>query len=79
MTTEEKARKPESALYGLMWWSTLLIAVIAVPTLGVTVALASGGQSELILIGVFVITCWASVWLGMWLVRKADKYHAARR
>lgn len=52
----------------LMWWSTLLVAVLAVPPVGFIAAksLPFQGLGEVV---VFVITCWVCTWLGMMLMR----------
>lgn len=54
----------------LFWWIMLSVAVLAVPTLGISVALTFP-VGELTQMAIFVLTCWASVWAGMWLMRKS--------
>lgn len=53
---------------GLMWWTTLLVAVLAVPSLGVVIASASQleGFGGII---VFILACWVSTYLGMKLMQ----------
>lgn len=53
---------------GLMWWMTLLVAVLAVPAIAaiVAAALPFKGLGELI---IFVLACWASTYLGMRLMK----------
>lgn len=52
---------------GLMWWTTLVITVIAVPSFAVVVAKMSPlrGIGEII---VFILACWLSTFLGMRLM-----------
>jgi len=56
---------------GLMWWTTLLVAVLAVPVIGTSVALGLT-ESAFLQMVIFVLTCWACTWLGMWLMKKAE-------
>jgi hypothetical protein len=51
-----------------MWWATLLVAVLAVPSIGVVIASASQlhGLGGLV---VFVLACWVSTYLGMKLMQ----------
>lgn len=58
-----------SVIGSLTWWSVLLIAVLALPVVGVSLALAVQGN-EFVQLMVFVLSCWGCTWLGMWLVRK---------
>ena len=50
-----------------MWWITLLVAVLAVPSFGVVIASMSPlrGMGE---IAVFVLACWLCTYLGMVLM-----------
>lgn len=52
---------------GLMWWTTLVVAVIAVPCFALVVATMSPlrGLGE---IAVFILACWLSTFLGMKLM-----------
>lgn len=70
-----ETQKKSDLWAGLVWWATLTVAVLAVPSIGLIIAL-SLGKGELGMMAAFVVTCWVSVWLGMWLVRKADRHHA---
>lgn len=56
---------------GLVWWATLIIAVLAVPAISavVTMMLPLGDMGRII---AFVVGCWVCTWLGMWLMHKAD-------
>jgi hypothetical protein len=53
---------------GIMWWATLLVAVLAVPSIGAIVAFASQlhGVAGIV---VFVLACWVSTYLGMKLMQ----------
>lgn len=83
MTSDEKnegktcGKKLCGNCAGLMWWATLTIAVLAVPTIGIYSALTLA-RTEVGQVMVFVLACWLSVWLGMWLVRKADTHNAKK-
>lgn len=52
---------------GLMWWATLAIAVLAVPSFGFVVSyvMPFRGIGEL---GVFILACWLCTYLGMKLM-----------
>ena len=80
MTEQDNASKPKftSPFAGLLWWTTLVMAVIAVPLIGTSVALAMT-DSQFTQMLIFIGTCWACVWLGMWLMKKADEHEAQRR
>lgn len=56
----------------LSWWSTLAVTVLAVPLLGALVAL-SLSMDPVVQVVAFVMTCWLCTWLGMWVMRKANK------
>lgn len=62
-------------LTGIVWWTTLIVTVVAVPLVGVMVALAVTKQA-FVQILIFMVTCWACTWLGMWLMKKANAHHA---
>ena len=51
----------------LAWWTTLMVAVLAVPSFGVVAARMVGAQGlgEII---VFVLACWLCTYLGMRLM-----------
>lgn len=56
---------------GLMWWTKLLVAVLAVPAVGILVGsmVPMGDLGKTI---VFVITCWIATWLGMKLMKNSN-------
>lgn len=58
----------ESLSHGVMWWATLLVAVLAVPSFGIIASLMWGsrGVGELV---VFVAACWVCTYLGMHLMK----------
>lgn len=83
-TTESKSCDMSSAGCGIAarigamsWWVTLVIAVIAVPLAGTAVALALTDNSFAQIL-VFILTCWACTWLGMWLMKKADSLNTPK-
>ena len=53
---------------GIMWWLTLLVAVLAVPSFGIiaTYLIPVKGIGEVI---VFIMACWLCTWLGMKLMQ----------
>lgn len=53
---------------GIMWWMTLLVAVLAVPSLGIIVSMALKVEG-IVQVLVFVVTCWVSTYLGMRLMQ----------
>jgi hypothetical protein len=52
---------------GIMWWATLVVAVLAVPSFGVVVAsvVPIRGAGEVV---VFILACWLCTYLGMRLM-----------
>ncbi len=58
----------KSGVSRLMWWTTLLVAVLAVPSIGVVIASASQLQGMGGIV-VFVLACWLSTYLGMKLMQ----------
>ena len=53
---------------GIMWWATLVVAVLAVPSFGFIVShvMPIRGIGELV---VFIIACWFCTYLGMRLMQ----------
>ncbi|MCE2927237.1 MAG: hypothetical protein LW823_06320 [Rickettsiales bacterium] len=51
----------------LMWWITLIVAVMAVPGFGVVVAFMSPTSGFMQLV-VFILACWLCTYLGMKLM-----------
>ncbi len=56
---------------GLMWWTTLVVAVLAVPAFGIMAASLVPGP-ELVQIVVFILGCWFCTYLGMRLMRQPN-------
>lgn len=54
---------------GVYWWAVLVVAVIAVPSLGFLFAAMVPDKNILQLV-VFVLTCWFCTFLGMRLMKK---------
>jgi hypothetical protein len=53
----------------IYWWAFLIVAVLAVPSIGFVFAALAPDQS-LAQILVFIVTCWVSTFLGMKLMKK---------
>lgn len=53
---------------GIMWWATLLVAVLAVPSIAIVITMMFNVQGFAQIL-VFVLTCWISVFLGMRLMQ----------
>lgn len=53
----------------IYWWASLVVAVLAVPSIGFIIASIVPGKG-LGQIVVFVLTCWVSTFLGMRLMKK---------
>jgi FtsH-binding integral membrane protein len=51
----------------VMWWMTLIVAVLAVPAFGAIVATLSF-TSGVVQIAVFILACWFCTYLGMKLM-----------
>ncbi len=54
----------------LMWWMQLLVAVLAVPSLGLIIAsiIPMEGFAQ---VAVFIVACWACTFLGMKLMQRS--------
>jgi hypothetical protein len=57
----------DSVSQGIMWWATLVVAVLAVPAFGFIVASGVQVNGALQLV-VFVLACWLCTYLGMKLM-----------
>jgi len=70
-TNSEKCESnvPGSLWAGIYWWTFLVVAVLAVPSIGFVIAMAVPGNAMSRVI-VFVLTCWISTYLGMHLMKK---------
>lgn len=53
----------------IYWWAFLVVAVLAVPSVGFIVA-AMVPDKNIAQLVVFVLTCWACTYLGMRLMKK---------
>jgi len=73
-TTPSPAYAKHGVVAGLVWWTTLVMAVIAVPLIGGIVAMAITKSASMQMI-IFMLTCWVSTWLGMWLMKKSQTHH----
>ena len=60
--------KDACSVSNIMWWATLVLAVVAVPSFGVITAilLPLRGLGQLI---IFILACWFCTYLGMYLMR----------
>lgn len=54
---------------GVYWWAVLVVAVLAIPSIGFIVAAAAPDKNVTQLV-VFVFTCWVCTFLGMKLMKK---------
>jgi hypothetical protein len=52
----------------IYWWSFLLVAVLAVPSIAFVVAALVPGQG-ITQILVFIVSCWVSTFIGMKLMK----------
>jgi hypothetical protein len=46
------------------WWATLVVAVLAVPSFGIIIALMTNTKG-LVQVWVFILACWFCTYLGM--------------
>jgi len=60
-------KKSSNTASEIIWWTTLVIAVLAVPSFGVVIAYMSP-TSGLMQLLVFVLACWLCTFLGMKLM-----------
>lgn len=58
-----------SGCSGVFWWTTLLAAVLAVPSAGFIVASVIPADQEMAQVLVFILACWLSTFLGMRLMQ----------
>ena len=66
---------------GLMWWTTLVVAVLAIPSLGFIIAkaLPLRGFGELL---IFILACWFCTYLGMRLMhnpKMSESFHPHKK
>jgi len=54
---------------GVWWWAMLIVAVLAVPAIGIVIAMASGTKGFLA-VAIFIVACWCCTYLGMRLMHK---------
>lgn len=57
-----------SGCSGIWWWATLVVAVIAIPALGLVIAAAFQAEG-MVQIALFMVTCWLCTFLGMKLMQ----------
>jgi hypothetical protein len=63
------------------WWATLVIAVLALPALGIIVSLLSGAHG-FFQVAIFIVTCWVGTYLGMLLMKNpkmSEKINLTRK
>jgi hypothetical protein len=67
-------QKPEccQGCQDLNWWAMLVVAVLAVPSLGIVISLLSGARG-FFQIAIFIATCWVCTYLGVKLMEKYKK------
>lgn len=59
-----------SLFAGVVWWTMLLSAVIAIPSAAIIIAVILPiGEAGRVFS--FIIACWACTWIGMWLMNRA--------
>ena len=61
--------KDSSVMGTLIWWATLVVAVLAVPSIGFIVSrlIPIKGIGELL---IFILSCWFCTYLGMKLMHR---------
>lgn len=68
MDNSDNSKSCGTGCQGIMWWTTLLVAVLAIPSLGIIVASISHLQGFGGVL-VFVLACWLCTYLGMRLMK----------
>lgn len=68
MTDQPSSDKKSCNIQHTMWWTTLIVAVIAVPAFGYVMSsvIPMKGLGEII---IFMIACWFCTFLGMKLMK----------
>lgn len=64
---EPKAPIKSCSVMGVLWWTTLIVAVLAVPSFGIAVSFLFPFRGLGALI-IFVLACWLCTYLGMKLM-----------
>lgn len=67
----DNEKKCPVACTDLNWWAMLVVAVLAVPSLGIIIAIMSGTKG-FFSVAIFIVTCWISTYLGMRLMKARD-------
>lgn len=65
---EYESNRPGSLWSWIYWWTFLVVAVLAVPSIGFVVAMTVSGNLGQVI--VFMLSCWISTYLGMRLMKK---------
>lgn len=64
---DHQSEEKKACCMDINWWAMLIVAVLAVPCLGILIALALGAQG-FFGVAVIIVTCWISTYLGMRLM-----------
>lgn len=65
---DKMIKDPHSTWGHIYWWAILVVAVLAIPSIGfVLAALVPGNVGQIL---VFMLTCWACTFIGMRLMKK---------
>ncbi|MDX2073196.1 MAG: hypothetical protein SFX19_02385 [Alphaproteobacteria bacterium] len=64
-----ESNRPGSLWAAIYWWTFLVVAVLAVPSIGFIFAMVIPDKNIGQLV-VFVLTCWSCTYLGMRLMKK---------
>ncbi len=64
-----ESNNPGSFWAWAYWWAFLVVAVLAVPSVGFVLAMAVPGKG-IGQLAAFVLTCWVCTYLGMRLMKK---------
>jgi amino acid transporter len=62
---------------GIFWWTMLVVAVLAIPSIAIvfTAFFPAGDFGTAI---TFMAACWASTWIGMWLMKKSKEQQGSK-
>ena len=77
MTNQPNPKPEGGGCSGLMWWTTLTVAVFAVPMFAFAVVSASR-TTGIMQMALFVLSCWLCTYLGMKLMHLPGMHRPIR-
>lgn len=66
---QDKEKTKGGVFNALYWWAALVVAVLAIPSIGFIIA-ATVPEKGIVQLAVFVMSCWVCTFLGMHIMKK---------